>query len=184
MDKRLKSIIKNDLFRYWGDNISWKDKLFTPIQVKYMIIFRKAQFYSKNKLLSLFYRDKLRRLSYKSMIQIPHNTQIGEGFYIGHFGRIIINSKAILGQNINIATGVTIGMTNRGPKKGCPIIGSSVWIGTNAVIVGGITIGDDVLIAPNSYVNFDVPSHSVVLGNPAIIHSRTNACESYIVRPV
>lgn len=42
-------------------------------------------------------------------------------------------------------------------KKGVPTIGNDVWIGPNAVVVGGITIGDNVLIAANSFVNFDVP---------------------------
>ena len=50
------------------------------------------------------------------------------------------------------------------------------------MIVGGITIGDDVLIAPNAFVNFDVPSHSVVVGNPAVVHPRENATEGYINR--
>lgn len=53
-----------------------------------------------------------------------------------------------------------------------------MWIGINAAIVGGITIGDDVLIAPNSFVNCDVPSHSI--GNPCIIKSRENATEGYV----
>ena len=61
---------------------------------------------------------------------------------------------------------MVIGQTNRGKNKGVPTIGNEVWIGINAAIVGGITIGDDVLIAPNSFVNVDVPSHSVVFGNP------------------
>ena len=55
-----------------------------------------------------------------------------------------------------------------------------VWIGINSTIVGKITIGDDVLIAPNSYVNCDVPSHSIVLGNPCIIKRREKATENYI----
>ena len=46
--------------------------------------------------------------------------------------------------------------------------------------MGKIQIGDDVLIAPNSYVNVDVPSHSVVVGNPAVIHHRENATQGYI----
>lgn len=45
-------------------------------------------------------------------------------------------------------------------------------------------IGDDVLIAPNAYVNFDVPSHSVVVGNPGKIISRENATEGYITYKV
>ena len=55
-----------------------------------------------------------------------------------------------------------------------------MWIGTNAVIVGKITIGDDVMIAPNAFVNFDVPSHSIVVGNPGKVSHKDNATEFYI----
>lgn len=68
--------------------------------------------------------------------------------------------------------------------QGVPTIADNVWIGTNAVIVGGINVGTDVLIAPNAFVNFDVPPHSVVVGNPAKIISRENATDGYIERPV
>lgn len=67
-----------------------------------------------------------------------------------------------------------------GGRKGVPKIDNKVWIGINACIVGNVTIGDDVLIAPNSYVNCDVPSHSVVFGNPCFIKHRDNAAEGYI----
>ena len=102
------------------------------------------------------------------------------GLYIGHPYGITINPKAVLGKNINIHKGVTIGQENRGRRKGVPVIGNSVWIGVNSTIVGNITIGDDVLIAPNSYVNRDVPSHSVVFGNPCIIRHQENATEDYV----
>ena len=118
------------------------------------------------------------------MLQIPPSTQIGPGFYIGHCGRIIINPDASLGKNINIATGVTIGQENRGARKGTPIIGDSVWIGTNSVIVGNIHIGNDVLIAPLTFVNMDVPDHSIVVGNPARIISRNPATQGYIEKTV
>ena len=85
-----------------------------------------------------------------------------------------------IGRNCNIHKGVIIGQTNRDTKKGAPTIGDNVWIGVNAAIVGKITIGDDVLIAPNSFVNIDVPSHSVVFGNPCIIKHKQNATEGYI----
>lgn len=75
---------------------------------------------------------------------------------------------------------VTIGAENRGERKGAPQIGNEVYIGAGACVVGKIVIGDDVLIAPNAYVNFDVPSHSIVLGNPGRIISKQNATESYI----
>lgn len=62
---------------------------------------------------------------------------------------------------------------------GVPTIGNEVWIGPNAVIVGGgITIGNNVLIAANSY--FNVPSNSIVIGNPGKIIPSTRATDVYI----
>lgn len=71
-------------------------------------------------------------------------------------------------------------MITRGSRRGCPTIGNTVYIGINAVIVGGITIGDDVVIGPGAYVNFDVPSHSVVIGNPGVIHTKEHATVGYV----
>ncbi len=85
-----------------------------------------------------------------------------------------------MGDNFNIAHGVTIGQANRGKARGCPVIGDMVWIGTGAVIVGKVNIGSNVLIAPNSFVNFDVPDNSVVLGNPGKIIPKADATEGYI----
>ena len=153
------------------------------MEIQYLCTLRKAQAASFM-LSKIYYKLKLRRLSLKTQIQIPVSAKIGEGFYIGHLGRVIINPRATLGKNVNIATGVTIGQENRGKRKGVPTIGDNCWIGTNAVIVGNITIGSDVLIAPLSFVNCDVPSHSIVVGNPARIISREHATEEYINRIV
>lgn len=178
------AIFMKDLYRWYGENgESLKDRFFRPIEIQYLFVLRKLQ-NCKNPILKLFYKLKLRRLSQKSQIQIPATTTIGEGFYIGHSGRIIINSRAVIGKNVNIATGVTIGQENRGQRAGVPTIGDNCWIGTNSVIVGNITIGSDVLIAPLSFVNFDVPDHSIVIGNPAKIIHRENATEGYIERSV
>lgn len=98
---------------------------------------------------------------------------------MGHYGGIVISNEAVIGENCNIAQGVTIGRINKGPRKGAPKIGNRVWIGPNAVLSGNIIIGDNVLIAPLSFVNMDVPSNSVVIGNPAhIISGKTS--EDYI----
>ena len=125
-----------------------------------MYFFRKAQ-RTKYKLVRLYHRLRLRLYSIKYGFQIPYNTKIGYGFYIGHFGRIIINPKTIIGNNCNIAPGVTIGQTNRGKKKGTPVISDNVWIGTGAILVGKIHIGKNVLIAPNSFVK---SLFSIVIG--------------------
>lgn len=101
--------------------------------------------------------------------------------YFGHAYSITINPMAVIGKNCNLHKGVTIGQESRGVRKGVPTIGDKVWIGVNSTIVGKITIGNDVLIAPNSFVNQDIPSHSIVLGNPCIIKHKDNAVEDYIL---
>ncbi len=175
-----------DEYRYYGGGKLLKHMMLpAPDELRFIKAFRKSQYYyNRNKLLWLWWELRKRKISRRTHIQIQTSTKIGAGFYIGHCGRIIINPKAILGKNINISTGVTIGQTNRGEREGTPIIGDNVWIGTNAVIVGKITIGTDVMIAPNAYVNFDVPSHSIVIGNPATILPRENATVGYINRTI
>ena len=183
-------LFKYDYYRYFGNyKCGFINRVLMriPPELQFLRAFRKAQYYRGKKIFMLqylYWELKMRRIATKTHIQIPTVTKIGKGFYIGHFGRVIINPRAILGKNITINTGVTIGQTNRGKKQGVPTIADNVWIGTNAVIVGGISIGADVMIAPNSFVNFDVPPHSVVVGNPAKIISRENATEGYIERTV
>ena len=140
---------------------------------KFMIIWRIAKCIKWGGLL-------IRHYSIKYGYQIPLQTEIGEGLYLGHHGPVVINQNSRIGKNCNIAQNVTIGMENRGPRKGCPVIGDKVWIGAGATIVGKIQIGDDVLIAPNSFVNCDIPSHSVVFGNPCVIKHKEHATEAYI----
>lgn len=115
---------------------------------------------------------------------MSYSTEIGGGLYIGHPYCITINHDAKIGKNVNIHKGVTIGRENRGARRGVPIIGNNVWIGINATIVGKIEIGDDVLIAPNSFVNCDIPSHSIVIGNPCVIRPAKNATAGYVDNPV
>ena len=180
----MNKVFKKDLYRYYGvEKETFRQKLARPPQIKYLLVLRKCSC-AKNKVTRTIYRWKLKKLQEKTSIQIPYTTKIGEGFYIGHFGRLIINGEAVLGKNINIATGITIGQESRGGRQGVPTIADNVWIGTNAVIVGKITIGTDVLIAPNSFVNFDVPAHSIVVGNPAKIIPRENATEGYVCNKV
>lgn len=175
---------KKDLYRYYGEKgETLKNKLKRPLEIRYIILLRKLK-NCKNKIVKVVYRFRLRKLGERSHIAIFPETQIGEGLYIGHTGRVIVNFNAVLGKNVNLSTGVTIGAESRGIRKGAPTIGNRVWIGTNAVIVGNISIGDDVMIAPNAFVNFDVPAHSIVLGNPAKIISRDNATEGYILNEV
>ncbi len=104
-------------------------------------------------------------------ISIPASVKIGHSFYIGHFGGIIINSDAVIGNDCNISQGVTIGVSGLGDKRGVPIIGNNVYIGANCVVAGKIVIEDNVLIGACSLVNTDVKSNCTILGVPAYIVS-------------
>ena len=132
------------------------------------------------RLLKYVYKLMLRITRFAYKCEISTSSRIGAGLYIGHPYCITINPAVTIGRNCNIHKGVTIGQENRGRRKGVPVIGDKVWMGVNSTIVGKITVGDDVLIAPNTYVNCDIPSHSVVFGNPCIIKPRENATEGYI----
>lgn len=146
---------------------------------RFQFYYRKCQ-NSRCKVLHLIFRVLFAYYKRKNHIDLYHGTQIGDGLYIGHPFGITINPKAIIGMNCNIHKGVTIGQENRGKRKGTPVIGNNVWIGINSTIVGGISIGDDVMIAPNTFVNCDIPSHSIVFGNPCNIKHKDFATEGYI----
>ena len=128
---------------------------------------------------NVFSRLVLYRLSRKYGLEISPKAEIGEGMYLGHPYNITIGEGVVIGNNVNLHKGCTIGKTNRG-DRGSPIIGNCVFIGVNATVVGNIHIGDDELIAPNSYINFNVPNHSIVIGNPGTIHYRRNATKDYV----
>ena len=158
-------------------SLSRKEK--NSIEIKYLKCYRKCQAY-RNTLWGDIAFIKLKKLSEKTGIGLNDNLNIGKGIVIGHWGRIVMNTVAEFGNEIMLTHNVTIGRDVRGKRKGSPKIGNRVCIRSNSTVVGNITIGDDVLIAPNTFVNFDVPSHSVVIGNPATIHHRDNATEGHL----
>lgn len=170
-----KETIKKDKSRY-GESFS---KAWSFPGFRFLFWVRLASNFSKINPLGLFSRLMVKWMQVRFGFQIPHIAKIGGGLYLGHFGGIVISNKAEIGENCNIAQGVTIGRINKGARKGTPKIGNKVWIGANSVIVGSINIGDNVLIAPLSFVNFDVPENCMVIGNPAsIIEGKSS--EDYI----
>ena len=172
--------IKADLYRYIPKPYNLVNLLrgFRSQGFRYMYIKRKLDIQKRRSVKWLILKLVLRHYIYKYGFQI--GGIIGKGFYIGHFGTIVISSDTVIGENCNIAHGVTIGVTRRGEKIGSPIIGDEVWIGANSIIVGRISIGNRVLIAPGAYVNFDVPSNSIVIGNPGIIKPSLHSTIGYI----
>jgi serine O-acetyltransferase len=177
----MKTVLKADLYRMEGLKgfSGFYEGLKSP-GFRFIYILRNLKNCTKYLPKWFLFKILYRKYTYKYGFQIPIETKIGKGLYIGHFGTIIINKDVVIGKNCNLSPNVIIGQVNRGKLVGSPSIGDSVWIGTGAIIVGKITIGTNVLIAPNAFVNFNVPDNSIVIGNPAKIVSNELATEGYI----
>lgn len=104
-------------------------------------------------------------------MDIDPQAQIGGGFYIGHIGGVHINPGAVLGRNCDLAHRVTIGASAMG-RGGIPVLGDDVYIGTGAVLVGKIKVGDGAKIAANTLVMSNVPPGATVMGVPGRIVMR------------
>lgn len=171
----LKELINQDRKRY---GTSFLNGISNPA-FRFLVWMRLSSNFSKWHPLGFISRLFFKWMQVRYGFQIPHITKISGGLFMGHFGGIVISNEAVIGKNCNIAQGVTIGRINKGGRKGAPKIGNKVWIGANSVVVGNINIGDNVLIAPLSFVNMDVPENCMVMGNPAtIIEGKTS--EDYI----
>lgn len=179
--------IKEDLYRYEGTRaesiwIQLRYLFFVP-GFQYTYLLRKTQF-AKCGMMRILWAILLKLCSYKFAIQIPSQTKIGRGFRIVHWGHIVVNPNAIIGHNFNISQGCLIGNA-QGKKTGTPVIGDNVCMNANSIIVGGVKVGNNVLIAPGAFVNFDVPDNSIVIGNPGqIIRRETSPTDKYIVYPL
>jgi serine O-acetyltransferase len=173
-------LIQMDLYRYHG-SISIKlflNSYFLIPGFNYMVWFRITEKTNNSILKYILYRKSI-----KFGIQIPVGTDIGKGFYIGHFGNIVINGQTVIGENCNISQGVTIGQSSRGKNKGYPTIGNNCYIGPGAKIIGNVTIGNNVAIGANAVVTKNVEDTAVVVGIPIKVISY-NGSEGYIVNKV
>ena len=184
--EELKRLWCSDLYRYEGQcnkKLIIKHLVLTP-GFKYTFFLRSCQYLAnKNtKLIRPIYvifRIILHHYTYKYGISIDPETNIGKGLYIGHFGSIIISSKAIIGKNCNISQNVTIGKSNRGKNMGYPTIGENVYIGPGAKVIGAVHVGNNVAIGANCVVTQDIPDNSVVVGVPGRVISYQGS-EGYV----
>lgn len=120
--------------------------------------------YVKNhKLLARYISEKAKR---KTGIEIHPGAKIGKGLFIDHGSGVVIGETAIIGDNVTLFHGVTLGGTGKEKGKRHPTIGNNVFIGTGAKLLGNITIGDNVKIGANAVVLKDVPSNTTVVGVP------------------
>jgi serine O-acetyltransferase len=99
-------------------------------------------------------------------IEIHPAAQIGEGMFIDHGAGVVIGETAVIGRDVTLYQGVTLGGTGFATGKRHPTVQDNVTIGSGAKLLGPITIGHGAKIGANSVVITDVPAHSTVVGNP------------------
>jgi len=102
-------------------------------------------------------------------IEIHPGAQIGKSFFIDHGMGTVIGETAIVGDNVLLYQGVTLGGTGKETGKRHPTLGNNVVVGTGAKILGNITIGDNSYIGANAVVIKNVPANSTVVGIPGRI---------------
>jgi len=181
-----KLLTRSDLWRYSGKSDFWTfmvHMLVTP-GFKYTYFMRFCAYLKTKRFgpfLYPFAKFLLNHYTYKFGISISYKTRVGYGFYIGHFGCIVVNYDAVIGKNCTISQGVTIATAKRGKRMGAPVIGDNVYIGPGAKIIGKVRIGNDVAVGANAVVASDIPDHSVVVGVPGRVISKAGAT-GYIAR--
>lgn len=110
----------------------------------------------------------------KTGIEIHPGAQIGKGFFIDHGNGVIIGETTIIGDNVTLYQGVTLGGTGKEQGKRHPTIGNNVMISTGAKVLGSFTIGDNSKIGAGSVVLNEVPPNSTVVGVPGRVVKRGN----------
>ena len=108
-------------------------------------------------------------------IEIHPGAQIGKGFFIDHGNGVIIGETTIIGDNVTLYQGVTLGGTGKEHGKRHPTIGNNVMISAGAKVLGSFTIGDNSKIGAGSVVLSEVPPGSTVVGVPGRVVKRNNA---------
>jgi serine O-acetyltransferase len=108
-------------------------------------------------------------------VEIHPGAQIGRGFFIDHGSGIVIGETAQIGDNCVIFHNVTLGGTGKHAGKRHPTIGSNVFIGTGATLLGPLTIGNNVRIGANTFLYMvDIPDNCTVVGTPGFITRMDN----------
>lgn len=102
-------------------------------------------------------------------IEIHPAARIGKGFFIDHGMGVVIGETAIVGDNVLLYQGVTLGGTGKEKGKRHPTLGNNIVVGAGAKILGNITVGDNSYIGANAVVIKDVPFNSTIVGVPGRI---------------
>ena len=143
-------------------------KVFMYPCFKAMIYYKISHYFYKKKhfLIARYISEKAKR---KTGIEIHPGATIGKGLFIDHGTGVVIGETAIIGDNVTMFHGVTLGGTGKEKGKRHPTVGNNVFIGCGAKLLGNITIGDNAKIGANAVILKDVPQSATVVGIPGRI---------------
>lgn len=110
----------------------------------------------------------------KTGIEIHPGATIGKGLFIDHGHGVVIGETAIIGDNVTLYQGVTLGGTGKETGKRHPTIGNNVMISAGAKVIGSFTVGENSKIGAGSVVLTEVPPNSTVVGVPGRVVKRDN----------
>ncbi|MCQ2211189.1 MAG: serine acetyltransferase [Paludibacteraceae bacterium] len=181
--KELVRLIKEDYRRFelykgrgFVKDLFWEESLQVTFLFRLCSYFkeRKGIFY---KLFFAIFRLLQKHIEHKTGIQLPACTIVGGGLRFFHYNCIVIAQSVIIGKNASIHQGVTLGRVYNGKKSGVPTLGDNVVVFAGAKILGGIHIGNNVVVGANAVVVNDVPDNAVVVGVPArVISNDSSKC--------
>ncbi len=144
-----------------------REAILTPC-FKAMLYFKVAKYFylRKRYFVARYLCERAKR---KTGIEIHPGATIGSRFFIDHGTGVVIGETAIIGNDVTLFHGVTLGGTGKETKKRHPTIEDHVYIGAGAKILGNITIGENAKIGANAVVLKDIPPSVTVVGIPGMI---------------
>ena len=151
-----------------------KNLFFPNLTLKYLRFMRKTSYYKNhNRMLFAYYKYRYERLGVKLGFSIGEDV-FGYGLYIPHYGTIVVNNNVRAGNYCVLHTSSCIGgKTNK--------IGNALYVSSGAKVIGNVSLGDNVSISSNTFVNKTIEESNILLvGTPAII--KKNKCQPWYIR--
>ena len=160
--EQIKTVMKKD------PSISKSFAVLLCPSFKALIYYKISHYFYERKhlILARYISEKAKR---KTGIEIHPGATIGKRLFIDHGTGVVIGETAIVGNDVTLFHGVTLGGTGKEKGKRHPTIGNNVFIGSGAKVLGNIVVGNNVKIGANAVILKDVPSNVTIVGVPGKI---------------